>query len=202
MGQFSSTAETGEDVLKKLDWILLADHSGSMGEPSLRMKGKTRLQEVQEDCISVARVAQKYDDDGITLVHFATGVTIKDNVTADNVTQMFHEIAPRGSTNLADALKAAVDKAKASTKETVVFVYTDGAPNDAVMATRVIEEAGRSLGRPRIGFVFIQVGTDPEATQFLKHLDSELKTDVCAVVHAEDAEELSVPQLVELARTA
>lgn len=197
-----SVAETPEETLKKLDWIVLIDHSGSMGEPSERLKGRTRLDEVAEEVLAVSRVAEKYDDDGITVIGFSSGVAVYDGVKADKVSSLFKEITPRGSTNLDGALAAAVTKAKSSTKETIVLVYTDGAPNDQDAAQKVIEQAGADLGRPRIAFTFIQVGSDPGATKFLHHLDSELKVDVCAVVPAGDAEGLTVPQLVELGRTA
>jgi uncharacterized protein with von Willebrand factor type A (vWA) domain len=198
----ASTPELSADELKKIDFIVLVDHSGSMGEPSLRLQGRTRIQEVQEDCVAIARLAQQYDDDGITAIGFSSGVNVKDGVTADAVSNIFKEFQPRGSTNLSAALKAAIDKAKASTKEVVVLAYTDGVPDNESEVINTINAAGADLGRPKIGFTFIQVGTDSGASRFLSKLDSDLKVDVVATLAAADAEALSVGQLAHLARNA
>ena len=192
--------ELTESELKALDYIVVVDHSGSMGHPSARMPGKNRLEEVQEDCEAIAREAAKYDDDGITVIAFSNGVSTYDGVGAERVAGVFKEFPPRGSTNLTDALRAAVSKVAESSKEGVVLVYTDGQPNDEKSAMAVIDEAGRKLGRPKIGFTFIQVGTDPGATAFLDHLDNDMKVDVTATFRAADAEGKSFSHLSWAAR--
>lgn len=192
--------ELTEGELKKLDYIVVVDHSGSMGAPSNRYPSKNRLEEVEEDCIAIAREANKYDDDGITVIAFSNGVQTYDGVGPERVAGVFKEFPPRGGTNLTDALRAAVSKATESDKEAVVFVYTDGQPNDEASAMKVIDEAGRKLGRPKIGFSFIQVGTDPGATAFLDHLDNNMKVDVTATFRAADAEGKSFSHLAWAAR--
>jgi Mg-chelatase subunit ChlD len=194
--------ELSENELKALDAIVIIDHSGSMGEPSLRRQGKNRLQEVEEDAEALARLMEKFDDDGITAIAFSSGIRVYDGVKADAVTNIFKEFPARGSTNLAAALQAGVDKVKASKKQGVITVYTDGVPDDEKAATDVIEAAGKELGRPRIGFIFIQVGTDVGASNFLDRLDNHMKVDVVATVRADAAENLSVGQLFWLARNA
>lgn len=192
-----------EDQLRAIDFIVLVDHSGSMGETSQRIDG-TRLEEVREDCVAVARLAQNYDDDGITLIGFSSGVNVKDGVKADSVVNLFREFPPRGSTNLTDALDAAVKKARSSNKNCIVLVYTDGEPNDQRGVIKVISDAARSMGRPKIGFTFIQVGDDEGATEFLDTLNNHLKgvPDVVACVKAAEAEQLSIEQLAWLAQNA
>lgn len=190
-----------EDVLKTLDLVILIDHSGSMESESNRLPGKTRYQEVEETAIMAANVMSRYDDDGITLVHFATTAKVNDGVKADAVAKLFKEIAPGGNTMLAVALKEVVKKVKSTTKETVALVFTDGEASDEAEVLKVLNDAGTTLGRPRIGFTFIQVGTDSHAKQFLDRLDNSLKVDVCATFSEEEAEGLSIPQLINAART-
>lgn len=206
MTQQTNIQEAGDDVLKSLDWIIVVDHSGSMGEQSVRMAGKTRFEEVQEDALAIARIASKYDDDGITIVSFATAVNVHDGVTPDTLKTTFNEFPPRGSTNLSGALDAVYTKAKSSSKEVVAIVFTDGVPNDQGDVVKSITKMATTLGRPKIGLALIQVGTDVGAKQFLEYLDDHLASakvpDVVATVTAEEAEGLSVPQLVWLARNA
>lgn len=190
-----------EEVLKKLDWIIVIDHSGSTATESTRLKGRTRYEEMQEQCILAGNIASKYDDDGITLIHFSNRAAVRDNVKADAVANVFREYRPGGSTMLALALNEAVAKAKASTKETVVLVFTDGEASDPDDVIATLNAAGRDLGRPRIGFSFIQVGDDRGAKAFLDKLDNSLSVDVCATFSEEDAENLSIEQLVAAART-
>lgn len=194
-------APAPEDVLKKLDWIIIVDHSGSMAEPSNRLKGKTRYEEVREQVVLAARIAEKYDDDGLTLIHFSSKAVVTDGVKADQVKAAFDQFSPSGSTNLHLALAEAEKKARSSAKEVVVLVFTDGEANDQDEVINAINNAGKEFGRPRIGFCFIQVGTDQGAKAFLDKLDNDLTVDVCATFSEEDAENLSIPQLVTAART-
>lgn len=189
-----------EAELKALDLIVVIDHSGSMGDPSLRLAGKSKYEELKEDVIAVAREMGKYDADGLTVIAFSSGVHVVDGVTADRVGQVFTENSPRGTTNLTDALKAVKEKAKASSKDVVAVIYTDGSPNDPSGAMHEVASIGTELGRPKVGLVFVQVGADPGAAEFLSKLDNEMKVDVCATVSAAQAESLSVAQLVWLAR--
>jgi hypothetical protein len=189
-----------EDVLKKLDWILVIDHSGSTSTGSTRIEG-TLYDEMREAAVNAAICAGKYDDDGITVIHFSSHASVRDGVKADAVRDVFKEYKPGGNTMLGIALEQAVAKAKASTKEVVVLVFTDGAASDPQHVMDVINGAGKDLGRPRIGFCFVQVGNDSDASAFLNRLDNDLSVDVCATFTADQADGLQVEQLVQAART-
>lgn len=191
-----------QDELKKLDFIVVIDHSGSTGEPSLRFTGKNRLHEMEEACLCVAREAQKYDDDGITVIPFSSKAAVFDGVTADKVRDVFKEFEPRGGTNLALALNEVVNKARASTKDVVAIVYTDGEASDPNEVTATINAAGKEFGRPKIGFTIVQVGQDGNAAKFLDHLDNNLDVDVVATVRAADADDLGIAELAWMARNA
>lgn len=190
-----------EETMKKLDWIIIVDHSGSMEEPSTQMKGHTRYEEVREEVVLAARIAEKYDDDGLTLIHFSSHATVTDGVKADAVKSVFDRFHPSGGTNLHLALDEAVKKARKSAKEVVVLVFTDGEANDPDEVINTINVAGKEFGRPRIGFTFVQVGNDSSAKAFLDRIDNDLKVDVCATFSEEEAENLSIEQLVTAART-
>ncbi len=196
----TNIAPATPEVLKKLDWIIVIDHSGSTSAPSKRIEG-TLYDEMREAAQTAAQCADQYDDDGITVIHFSSHAVVRDGVKAQAVKDVFAEYKPMGNTMLGVALEKAVEKAKQSTKEVVVLVYTDGAASDPNKVLQVLTDAGKSLGRPRIGFSFIQVGDDASAKQFLDYIDNNLQVDVSATFSAEDADGLSIEQLVEAART-
>lgn len=199
--QKTNILEEAEDKLKQLDYILVIDHSGSMSSASTRMNGKTRFEEMRETAESVAREAEKYDDDGITVIPFATAAgKVYDGVTAAKVHDVFQEFRPGGGTNLHLALIEVEKKARASSKDVLAIVYTDGEASDEPAVIKAINDAGKEFGRPKISFVFVQVGPDPGATKFLDRLDNELTVDVCATFSEEDAEGLSLAQLAYAGR--
>lgn len=191
-----------DDEMGVLDFIIVVDHSGSMGAPSQRVKGTNRLGEVEVQVMEMATIAEKHDGDGITVIAFNHTAKVYDNVGSLKVGSVFKEFPPDGTTNLTDALKLAVEKASSSKKEAVVLVYTDGKPNDERSTMAQIDAAGRNLGRPKIGFTFIQVGNDGGAKAFLKKLDDDMEVDVTATVGTEESANLTLHQLAWLARKA
>lgn len=193
-------APATDEVLKGLDWIIVIDHSGSTATESKRIEG-TLYDEMKEAAMTAAVVANKYDDDGITLIHFSSHSVVNDGVKPQAIADVFAEYVPGGNTMLGQALEQAVAKAKSSSKEVVVIVYTDGAASDPTKVIEVLNKAGHDLGRPRIAFAFVQVGNDRDAAKFLDKLDNDLKVDVCATFSAEDADGLTIQQLVNAART-
>lgn len=190
----------GDDALKATDIILVLDHSGSMGDASIRRPGLSKWAELREDTIAIAREAEKFDSDGLTIIPFSHSARVFDGQTADKVAQTFMEVTPRGGTNLIAGLQLAIEKAKTSAKNVVVLVFTDGIPDDMPGAYNVINEIGKELGRPKIGFTFIQVGNDAGAANFLAKLNDNLTVDVVAVASAAEAEGLSVGQLAWMAQ--
>lgn len=191
-----------DEQLKKCDFLMLIDHSGSMSEGSIRRSGLTKFEELQENTAAIAREAQRFDTDGLTVIAFSSGVRVIDGVTADKVAQVFKEVRPQGSTNLSDALVAAFAKTETSQKECVILCYTDGAPDDEKSVFELIDAAGEKFGRPRVGITFVQVGEAKGATAFLNTLNSSLKTDVVAVASAKEAEGLTLGQLAWMAQNS
>ena len=190
-----------DEVLKTLDLILVIDHSGSMETPSKRLKGKTRYDECAESAVQAADVMSRYDDDGITLIHFSSATKVTDGVNGDAARELFKEIRPGGGTNLHLAIDEVGKKARSSAKQIVALVYTDGEANDAQAVLDSMNALGKEFGRPKIGFCLIQVGDDKGANDFLDMIDNNLKVDISAHFTEEEAEGLTIQQLIQAART-
>ena len=171
--------------------------------------GRTRWVAAHESTLALATKCEQLDPDGITIYLFAGRFKRFDNVTASKVTQIFQENDPSGSTDLAAVLKHATDdyfqrKAAGQTKANgeIILVITDGEPDDRKAVMKVIIEASRKMDRDEeLGISFIQVGTDPQATRFLKVLDDELesagaKFDICDTVTMDDMEDLSLTDVL------
>lgn len=191
------------DQAKEYDHIICIDQSGSMGEPSTKMQGKSRWEEAAEFTTAYARFVQKVDDDGITVINFNSKVTVHDGVTADKVKELFTTNSPLGSTNLADALQKAVDKKFSNSKKAIILVLTDGIPDSEEAVKKVIINAANKLEKDEdLGILFIQIGDDKGAAKFLTDLDDNLKDAKYDIVDAktrEEAEGYTVEQLLWMA---
>lgn len=173
----TTTAEpTAVSKLSEYDFIVAIDTSGSMGEPVKPGSSVTRWEAVQESAMTFVRDIEKIDSDGLGLVLFG-GTQIKsiDNVTSENIRQVFAGASPRGSTPLAEALTAALQLAGKSDKKDFIIVFTDGVPDDKAAAAKVIVDASNKQETDdALTILFIQVGADAGATQYLASLDDSL----------------------------
>lgn len=195
-------------MLENRDYTLIIDKSGSMATPDQK-GGRSRWVAAQESTLALASKCEQFDPDGITIYLFSGRFKRYENVTASKVTQIFRENDPSGSTDLAAVLKHATDnyfqrKAAGQTKlngETILVV-TDGEPDDRKAVMKVIIEASRRMDRDEeLAISFIQVGTDSQATKFLKILDDELqgagaKFDICDTITIEDMEDYSLSEVL------
>lgn len=202
--QTLSTAQViSEAQAKEYDHIILVDQSGSMGEKSTKMEGRTRWQEAQEFTESYARFAETVDDDGLTLITFNFKPTVYDGVKADKVHEIFTSARPGGSTNLAAALEEAFKKKFAAGKKAIIMVITDGVPDSETAVKESITNAANKLERDEeIGIQFVQIGDDVHAGKFLNDLDDNLKGakfDIVNSLTREEAEGYSIEQLLYLA---
>jgi len=202
-GAASSVQSISDAQASEYDFIILVDKSGSMGEVSTKMEGKTRWEEAQEFTESFARYAEKTDDDGITVITFSGSPTVYDGVMADKVHEVFTSCRPGGSTNLAPALEAAFQKKFSSNKKALIMVITDGEANDPSAVKVSITNAANKLNADSdIGIQFVQIGNDPAAAKFLGDLDDNLKGakfDIVNSLTREEAEKLTIGQMLYLA---
>ncbi|MDM9380195.1 VWA domain-containing protein [Chlorogloeopsis sp. ULAP01] len=195
-------------MLENRDYTLIIDKSGSMATPDQK-GGRTRWITSQESTFALASKCEQLDPDGITVYVFSGRFKRYENVTSSKVSQIFQENDPAGSTDLAGVLKHATDsyferKAAGQTKPNgeTILVVTDGEPDDRKAVMKVIIEASRRMERDEeLAISFIQVGTDQQATRFLKVLDDELqgagaKFDICDTVTMEDMEDMSLSEVL------
>jgi hypothetical protein len=195
-------------LLEQRDYTLIIDKSGSMSvrdQPS----SKSRWEVMQETTLALASKCEELDPDGITIYLFSGRFKRYDNVTSNKVPQIFRENEPSGRTDLASVLLDATNsyfqrKASGQTKtngETILIV-TDGEPDDRKAVMKVIIEASRRMDRDEeLALSFIQVGTDAQATKFLKILDDELqgagaKFDIVDTVTMDDMEDMTLSEVL------
>lgn len=194
--------------LNNLDVEFLLDRSGSMITADCP-GGKTRWEYGRETMQALAAQVQKYDADGITVVPFARLFRVYDNVTtgSDKIATIYKEVQPMGGTDTAKVIEARLDayfarKTAGKAKSLVLFVLTDGEPDDKDALKRVIIQATRKLDRDEeVAICFVQVGRDVEATKFLKELDDDLvskgaKFDIVDTLPIDEVENLSVEELI------
>ncbi|BAY21981.1 von Willebrand factor type A [Calothrix sp. NIES-2100] len=195
-------------MLDNRDYTLIIDKSGSMATPDQK-GGRSRWVAAQESTLALASKCEQFDPDGITIYVFSGKFKRYENVTSAKVAQIFRENDPSGTTDLAGVLKHATDdyfqrKAANQTKPNgeTILVVTDGEPDDRKAVMKVIIEASRKMDRDEeLAISFIQVGTDAQATRFLKVLDDDLqgagaKFDICDTVTMEDMEDMSLSEVL------
>ncbi len=196
--------------LANLDVEFLLDKSGSMGTKDCANGKKTRWEYGKETLEALANAAQKHDPDGIVVTVFARNFRTYEGVKSggDKITAIYKENEPMGGTDTAKALKSRLDayfarKSTGEAKSLVLFVMTDGAPDDEKSVADVIIEASKKLDRDdEVAISFVQVGKDDDATRFLKSLDDELtskgaKFDIVDTLPVDEVENLSVQELIE-----
>lgn len=197
-----------ETMMSDRDYTLILDKSGSMSTPD-QVGGRSRWEIAQESTLALARKAEQFDPDGITVYVFSGRFKRYDDVTSAKVAQIFLENDPAGTTNLAGVLQDALKnyfqrKAAGKNKPNgeTILVVTDGEPDDRKAVFEAIINATRQMERDEeLGISFIQVGSDPQATKFLKALDDQLqgvgaKFDICDTVTLDDLEEMSLADVL------
>ncbi len=200
-------------MMSDRDYTLIIDKSGSMSTPD-QVGGRSRWEIAQESTLALARKAEQFDPDGITVYVFSGRFKRYDDVSSAKVAQIFLENDPAGTTNLAGVLQDALNnyfqrKAAGKTKPNgeTILVITDGEPDDRKAVFEVIIHATRQMERDEeLGISLIQVGSDAQATKFLKALDDQLqsvgaKFDICDTVTLDDLEEMSLVDVLTNAIT-
>ncbi|MEH1864557.1 MAG: VWA domain-containing protein [Nostoc sp.] len=200
-------------MMSDRDYTLIIDKSGSMSTPD-QVGGRSRWEIAQESTLALARKAEQFDPDGITVYLFSGKFKRYDDVTSAKVAQIFLENDPAGTTNLAGVLQDALNnyfqrKAAGKSKPNgeTILVITDGEPDDRKAVFEVIIHATRQMERDEeLAISIIQVGSDAQATKFLKALDDQLqsvgaKFDICDTVTLDDLEEMSLVDVLTNAIT-
>ena len=192
-------------TLKDRDFYLLIDASGSMG--TQLPNGQTRWKAAEEGTLAIARKANQFDTDGLTLVVFSGRPKLYDNVTDKDVARIFNENEPNGSMNLAAALKMAFDKINNAKNPNgnILVIVTDGAPDSESDVTKaIIEQTKKQEKDEDLGILFVQIGDDFNAKKFLTMLDDDLekegaKFDIVDTMTMDDVGDKSLTEVLEAA---
>ncbi|QRV77433.1 von willebrand factor type A domain protein [Ceratobasidium sp. AG-Ba] len=168
--------------LGRYDTQFLIDDSRSMGG--------SRWQEARDALAGLAKIALKYDNDGIEIFFLNavdSGRTVKASFSDEDVRQLFASVRQSPGTptgrRLNDLLTAYINKLETAGAKSIkplnLIVITDGEPSDDPAS--VIVEAARRLDEGKyplaqVGIQFIQVGDDSWASKALKDLDNHLGT--------------------------
>lgn len=185
------------EKLQNRDYVLVLDKSGSMDTADCP-RGVSRWKYAQETVQAISHRLNEYDPDGITVIPFAGNHQTYENTKDAVVEKIFAENYPAGGTVLAPVLKEIfanylTAKKAGSTKANgeIVMIVTDGCPQDEEDVAKEITKFTQNLsdGREEFGIVFVQVGKDSHARDYLKRLDSGLsgaKYDIVSVKTMDD----------------
>ncbi|MFA7278725.1 MAG: VWA domain-containing protein [Sterolibacterium sp.] len=159
------------------NFIFGVDVSASMGHTDC--PGNTsRIEYLKEKVIAFANEAAKWDEDGIDVLAFGSKITPYTGVTAEKAAEVIGALkANEGSTDTAALIRAAYKLHKDGNKEqTVLFVATDGAPNDKEAVKQAIIDITNDVKDEReFNISFLTVGViDPSLRDFLTTLDDDL----------------------------
>ena len=170
-------------MLHDRDYTLIIDRSGSMStlDP---IENQSRWSIVENCTLALAQQCEQFDLNGLSVHFFSNHFKRYRNISSSKVQEIFQENEPQSGTNLTIVLQDAFNnyfqrKADGQTKpngETII-VLTDGEPEHGISVSEVIVKASQQIERDEeLAISFIQVGSDPKATKFLKTLDDELQT--------------------------
>ncbi|WP_426590709.1 VWA domain-containing protein [Dapis sp. BLCC M229] len=198
----------GGAAIQQRDYTLIIDKSNDMyisGSPT----GRRPWDLMQDSIIRLASECEKLDLDGLTVYLFSDYFKRYDQVTSTDLAQIFLENQPSGKTNLADALKDAIDnyferralKIAKPNGETILVV-TAGEIEEPDRVKQIIISAANNLQQDEeLGISLIQVGNKPEVTNFFKLLDNQLQTigakfDICNTVTIADLENMNLTDVL------
>lgn len=190
----ATTVNTNNLELNKGDnFIFAIDVSGSMGHNDCP-GGLTRINYLKEKVVLFATEASKWDTDGIDVLTFGHEVTPFLGVTAEKAIEVIGKLgANEGSTDTAGVINAAYKLHKDGGKEqTLLFVATDGQPNDREAVKQAIINITNDVKDEReFNISFLTVGNiDAGLRSFLTSLDDDLKAAKYDIVDVKVLEEV------------
>ncbi|PLW06977.1 hypothetical protein PCANC_26478 [Puccinia coronata f. sp. avenae] len=184
----SPTLSSGEDrlaILARYDTVLLIDDSASMNQ-------QNRWNEAAAAVAGLADTLVRYDNDGIDVYFMNSVQHLRNATSAGDVNRLFQRVQPVGRStptdvrveellsNYVERLEVGKAGKLPSLKPLNLIVITDGEADDPDTLAYALAGFSDRLEDGRfplnqLGIQFIQIGNDPNATQFLKSLDDELR---------------------------
>lgn len=173
------------------NFIFGVDVSASMGANDCP-GGLTRIEFLKEKVKLFATEASKWDTDGIDVLTFGHAVTPYLGVTGDKAGEIIGKLsANEGSTDTAALIRAAYKLHKDAGKEqTVLFIATDGEPNDREAVKTAITEITHDVKDEReFNIAFLTVGKiNSGLSAWLTALDDDLKGAKYDIVDVKELE--------------
>lgn len=156
--------------------------------------GLSRIEFLKEKTILFANEASKWDEDGIDVFTFGHQITLLPNVNAQAAADKIGALrAIEGSTDTAGVIAQAYKRHKdTGSKQTVLFLATDGEPNDREAVKKVITDISNGLAdEHEFAISFLTVGNiEPGLQAFLNGLDDDLKGAKHDIVDVKRLEEV------------
>jgi hypothetical protein len=155
------------------DIVILADDSGSMA------MNDGRIEELNVVVEKIARVATKFDRDGIT-VCFLNDTKVHNNQNESSAKDLVKKARYSGRTPIGSVLRnriidpMVVKAGPQLQKPVLVIVVTDGEPDskdDVYNALKYAKDYNEKMGTNCVEFEFAQIGNDQAAQKFLYDLD-------------------------------
>ena len=189
--------------LANFDFQILIDTSGSMGSNDTGKVG-TRLQRAKESVIGLVGELSQIDEDGIDVIFFGgETVTHVPNIKSTTDVEAAFNRRASGGTPTAEALAKAFEVAGKSDKPDLVIVITDGEPNNRQAVKDTIVTKANTLDTDEeLTILFIQIGNDAAAGEFLIDLDDNLNAKFDIVDTMTQAKADSYPSLAALINDA
>lgn len=175
------------------NFIFAIDVSGSMSHSDCPGNA-SRIDFCKEKAIAFAKEASKWDEDGIDVLTFGHQINTFKNVTAEKAEEIIGKVkATEMSTDTAGVIKAGFNlHSEGGYEQSVLFVVTDGEPNDREAVKKTIVDISNGLPDDKtFNISFLTVGQPaPELTKFLNGLDDDLKGAKFDIVDVKKLEEV------------
>eukprot|EP00009_Paramoeba_aestuarina_P003014 CAMPEP_0201509530 /NCGR_PEP_ID=MMETSP0161_2-20130828/2560_1 /ASSEMBLY_ACC=CAM_ASM_000251 /TAXON_ID=180227 /ORGANISM="Neoparamoeba aestuarina, Strain SoJaBio B1-5/56/2" /LENGTH=315 /DNA_ID=CAMNT_0047904507 /DNA_START=105 /DNA_END=1048 /DNA_ORIENTATION=+ len=188
---FETTSKQHEKVLEDLQIVLIVDKSGSMRHNDENFTGKqnpgfeggpwTRWDNTFLLAKDLADSLFQYDKDSeIPVIFFGNNVKALKATSSSQLLSLFKKNAPTTeTTNLLAALRTAFVQNINAEEQTLFIVLTDGRPNQGQekKVKDLIHEmvTKEDPSGDRLNVLFIRIGDDPGAIEFLQDLDDCIK---------------------------
>jgi len=170
-------ADSNQLELNKGDnFIFAMDVSASMQQTDCP-NNTQRIEYLKEGVSTFCREAGKWDDDGLDIITFGSKINVLKGITPDKAVEVIGKLnATEGSTDTAGAINAAYKLHKDAAKaQTVLFIATDGLPNDQKAVEKAIIDITNDIkDEHEFAISFLKVGKEPSVDAWLTKLDDDL----------------------------
>ncbi|MBX9688906.1 MAG: VWA domain-containing protein, partial [Candidatus Obscuribacterales bacterium] len=199
-------APTELKQLSRYDISVLIDSSGSMSTkdcPDQIQFGNTisRWEWCRQQTTMLARQTAGAMPAGITILPFANNWNRFSNASVQDINRIFSGSKPDGSTNLANALKAELDRyfqerdSGMRSRPLMITIITDGAADNKGAIRRMLQAANSRLNRAdELKVVFFLIGEDQSGADFVDQLAHEQNLNIVSEHTFNEVNNLGLPR--------